>query len=96
SIYNRGINRFSDMINAWHYLGFITEEARAPYREVVPNFMETERNNERFLAASVAVASGANVVSGADANFFNTWYLAPDKNLPKVDTRRAVASRGHL
>lgn len=96
SIYNRGINSFSEMINAWHYLGFITNEAKGPYRDLFPNFMETERNNERFLAASVAVASGANVVSGADANFFNTWYLAPDKTLPKVDTRRAVATRGHL
>ncbi|MNP61425.1 hypothetical protein D3C76_1566060 [compost metagenome] len=58
--------------------------------------METERNNGRFVAASVAVAGAGNAVTGADANFFNTWYLAPDPERPKVDTRRAIPKRGHL
>ncbi|WP_375740850.1 CTQ-dependent lysine 6-oxidase LodA [Pseudomonas boanensis] len=96
SIYSRGINSFSEMIQAWHYLGFITNQATGPYRDLFPYFVETERNNERFVAASVAVASAGNAVTGADANFFNTWYLAPDPQRPQIDTRRAVPLRGHL
>ncbi|MCY1335967.1 L-lysine 6-oxidase [compost metagenome] len=96
SIYSRGINSFSEMIQAWHYLGFITNEATGPYRSLFPYFVETERNNDRFVAASVAVAGAGNAVTGADANFFNTWYLAPDPQRPKVDTRRAIPKRGHL
>ncbi|WP_327439677.1 CTQ-dependent lysine 6-oxidase LodA [Pseudomonas donghuensis] len=96
SIYNRGINGFAEMIQAWHYLGFITNEATGPHRELFPYFVETERNNERFRATSIGVAPASNVVSSADTNFFNAWYLAPDPDLPKVDARQAIASRGHL
>ena len=96
SIYNRGINSFAEMIQAWHYLGFITNEVTGPYRDLFPNFVETERNNERFISASVAVASAANVVSGADVNFFNTWYLAPDPQHKKIQVFGAMSTRGHV
>ena len=96
SIYNRGINSFSEMIQAWHYLGFITNEVTGAYRDMFPNFVETERNNERFISASVAVASAANVVTGADVNFFNTWYLAPDPQHEKIQVFGAMSARGHV
>lgn len=77
SIYSRGINSFGEMIQAWHYLGFITNEAKGKFRDTFPYFVETERNHKGFVAASVAVAGANNVLTGADANFSNTWYLAP-------------------
>ncbi len=96
SIYSRGINSFSEMIQAWHYLGFITNQVSGPYRSLFPYFSESERNNDKFVSASVSVAGAANTMTGADANFFNTWYLAPDPGRPHIDTRRAVPRRGHL
>lgn len=94
SIYSRGINSFSEMIQAWHYLGFVTNQVSGPHRSVFPYCSESERNHDRFVAASVAVAGAPNVVTGADANFFNTWFLAPDKSLPKIKTLTALSSRG--
>jgi len=77
SIYSRGINSFSEMITGWSYLGFINNVTTGKHRSMFPNFVEQERNHDRFIAASVAVAGAENVITGADANFFNTWYMKP-------------------
>ncbi|QXI37744.1 CTQ-dependent lysine 6-oxidase LodA [Pseudomonas xantholysinigenes] len=96
SIYSRGINGYTEMIQAWHYLGFITNEAQGPLRDLYPYFVETERNNDRFVAASFAIGPAEYVLNGASGNFFNTWYLKPDEKLPSIDARQVVTARGHL
>lgn len=94
--YARGVNSFSEMITAWSYLGFVTNQAEGPYRDLFPNFVETERGHDKFVAASVAVGSAQDVVTGSDTNFVNAWYLAPDPARKPVDARRAIPKRGHL
>lgn len=74
-LYTRGINTFGQMISSWHYMGFIVNRTRGEFREVFPYLTEQERNHDAFIAAAVAVGDASNVVSGADQNFSNAWFL---------------------
>lgn len=74
-LYTRGINTFSQMITAWSYMGFVVNQAKGSYGALFPNLTEQERDHARFIAASVAIGEAANVVSGADSNFSNSWFM---------------------
>lgn len=74
-LYTRGINTFAQMITAWSYMGFIVNQARGPYGSLFPNLVEQERNHDMFIAAAVAIGESVNVVSGADSNFSNAWFM---------------------
>jgi L-Lysine epsilon oxidase N-terminal/L-lysine epsilon oxidase C-terminal domain len=90
-LYSRGINTFSQMISNWHDMAFIVNQIRAPYGEMFPYFTEQERNHNAFIAAAVAVGDATNVVSGADTNFSNTWFL-PAKQPSQAHTLASDAS----
>jgi L-lysine 6-oxidase len=74
-LFTRGINTFSQMIDYWSYMGFIVNQVDSPYREIFPYIVEQERNNAAFVAAAVAVGDASNVLTGADQNFSNAWFL---------------------
>lgn len=74
-LYTRGINTFSQMITAWSYMGFIVNQSTDALAAVFPYLAEQERNDEAFIAAAVAVGDAGNVVSGADTNFANAWFM---------------------
>jgi L-lysine 6-oxidase len=74
-LYARGINTFSQMITAWSYMGFIVNQSTDPWAGLIPYLAEQERNDEQFIAAAVAVGEASNVVSGADTNFANAWFM---------------------
>jgi len=78
ALYSRGINTFSQMIQAWSYLGFVHNVVEGPTRELFPYFVERERNHDQFTVASVAVGQPINVITGANENFQPVWFLTPD------------------
>jgi L-lysine 6-oxidase len=89
--YPRGINNFAEMILAWSYLGFIHNRNTAPERVDYPYFEEVERNDEAFVASSVAVGSIDNFVNNTDSTFMPMWFLKNDA-LPTAASRaKAVA-----
>jgi len=96
-MFTRGINTFSQMIDYWHYMGFLVNQNKGKHADLFPYIVEQERNHAAFVAAAVAVAVGdaSNVVSGADQNFANSWFLPapiPQHNLgagEKVKKKRS-------
>ncbi len=80
--YQRGLNNFSQMIVGWKYMGFIVNQNAGADRNDYPYFVESERNDERFEVASVAVGDVSNVVSAEDITFMPVWYLK-DEEKPK-------------
>ena len=66
------------MITAWSYLGFVANRNTAPSRDLYPSFEEVERNNDRFVASSVAVGSIDNFSNNTDVNFAPMWFLKPE------------------
>jgi hypothetical protein len=76
--FSRGINSFSQMIQAWSYLGFIVNQNDGHMREVYPYFIERERNHDRFIPASVAVGDASVAVTGDDSVFTPMWFLKPE------------------
>jgi L-Lysine epsilon oxidase N-terminal/L-lysine epsilon oxidase C-terminal domain len=91
-LYTRGINTFAQMITAWSYMGFIANQAAPPWGQVFPYLTEQERNHGAFIAAAVAVGDASNVVTGADGNFSNAWFMPlppPHASGVRVGTSRA-------
>lgn len=74
-LFTRGINTFGQMIDYWSYMGFIVNQSTDSYADLFPYFAEQERNDGAFVAAAVAIGDASNVVSGADTNFANSWFL---------------------
>lgn len=91
-LFTRGINTFAQMISAWSYMGFVVNQASPPWGQFFPYFTEQERSHQAFVAASVAVTDASGVVTGADSNFMNTWFLLPSSE-PRVTTSNLSASR---
>ena len=58
--YARGINNFGDMVKYWFSLGFIRDQN--PDAPAYPYFVETERNDDQF----VAIEFGMNLLTGVD------------------------------
>lgn len=73
--YARGINSFIDMITGWKYLGFIHNQTTGVHRTSYPYFVETERNDDRFALASVAVGGISNVLDATNVTFMPAWFL---------------------
>ena len=88
----RGINSFAQMISAWSYMGFIVNENRGPQSRDYPNFVEKERNNDRFVVSSVAVGDVSNFVNATDVIFWPAWYLRDEQ--PKRETAMTLALPG--
>jgi len=109
-LYARGINTFAQMITGWSYLGFIVNQTTGSLREYFPYLVEQERAHEKFVAAAVAVGDASNVITGADTNFANAWFLTPtagpvqgaakstesDEQRPVRTTFAASRSRGRI
>lgn len=89
--YPRGINNFAEMILAWSYLGFIHNRNTAPERVDYPYFEEVERNEEAFVASSVAVGSIDNFVNNTDSTFMPMWFLRNDALPTAASQAKAVA-----
>lgn len=89
-MYTRGINTFSQMIAAWHYMGFVVNQVRGEHAGLFPYFTEQERNHEQFVAAAVAVGDASNVVTGADGTFSNSWFMLPPA--PSADAASGAAT----
>jgi L-lysine 6-oxidase len=62
-MYSRGVNKFGQMIELWHYLGFIVNQSTGAHRELFPYFTEQERAHDKFKAAPAHAI--ANVAAGA-------------------------------
>jgi len=73
--YPRGVNSFAQMIQAWSYLGFIVNENAGPDGAGLPNFVETERNHDRFQVGSAALGSVSDFVNAENVTFWPFWYL---------------------
>lgn len=79
--YARGANNIANLVICWSYMGFILNENDSPEGRDYPYFVEKERNHERFVAATVSVASPINQLSASGSyntptNFFvPAWYL---------------------
>jgi L-lysine 6-oxidase len=79
--YARGANNIANLVICWSYMGFILNENDSPEGREYPYFVEKERNHERFVAATVSVASPINQLSASGSyntptNFFvPAWYL---------------------
>lgn len=80
--YPRGINSFGQMITSWHYMGFIVNQNEADDRTWYPYFVEKERNNDRFVVATVAVGGTDQFVSADNTTFWPVWYLKSDDQPP--------------
>jgi L-lysine 6-oxidase len=90
-MFTRGINTFSQMIDYWHYMGFLVNQNTAPYGDHFPYVVEQERNHAAFVAASVATGDASNVITGADQNFSNAWFLPTPIPSPAPSADEAVA-----
>ena len=90
-MFTRGINTFSQMIDYWHYMGFLVNQNTAPHGERFPYIAEQERNHAAFIAAAVAVGDGSNVVTGADQTFANAWFLPTPMPAASATTSAAPA-----
>jgi hypothetical protein len=90
-MFTRGINTFSQMIDYWHYMGFLVNQNTAPYGEHFPYIAEQERNHAAFVAAAVAVGDGSNVITGADQNFSNAWFLPTPLPAPAPSANAALS-----
>jgi L-lysine 6-oxidase len=93
-MYTRGINTFGQMIDYWHYMGFVVNQNTSEFGGYFPYLVEQERNHSAFIAAAVAVGDATNVVSGTDQNFSNTWFL-PAAMPPPPSHQLAAAAAGH-
>ncbi|HVY17248.1 MAG TPA: hypothetical protein VHB27_18635, partial [Rhodopila sp.] len=94
-MFTRGINTFSQMIDYWHYMGFLVNQNTAPYGEQFPYIVEQERNHAAFVAAAVAVGDGSNVITGADQNFSNAWFLPTPIPAPAAAAMVAAPHPAH-
>lgn len=92
-MFTRGINTFSQMIDYWHYMGFLVNQNTAPYGKDFPYIVEQERNHAAFVAAAVAVGDASNVITGADQNFSNAWFLPTPIPAPAPHTAALAAAR---
>jgi L-lysine 6-oxidase len=90
-MFTRGINTFAQMIDYWHYMGFLVNQNTAPYGQHFPYIVEQERNHAAFIAAAVAVGDASNVITGADQNFANAWFLPTPVPTPGPQANAAVA-----
>jgi L-lysine 6-oxidase len=69
----RGVNDFSQMIQAWSYLGFIVNNNQGEERNRFPYFTENERNHDKFTATSIAVSKISN--NASDVLEVPIWFL---------------------
>ena len=75
-------------------MGFIVNQNTGPFGDRFPYMVEQERNHAAFVAAAVAVGDATNVITGADQNFANAWFLpGRPPSPPPGGTMAAVASR---
>jgi L-lysine 6-oxidase len=96
--YPRGINSFTEMITAWAYLGFILNENTGAHRKTFPNFVERERNHDKFNVTSIAAGPAVDFITGDNSTFWPMWFLKeqPPQRTPRgllaasPEARRAV------
>jgi hypothetical protein len=79
------------MIDYWHYMGFLVNHNTSAYGGHFPYIVEQERNHAAFVAAAVAVGDGSDVVTGADQNFSNAWFLPTPKPTPAPNANIAIS-----
>jgi L-lysine 6-oxidase len=89
--YARGANNIANLVICWSYMGFILNENDSPEGRQYPYFVEKERNHERFVAATVSVASPVNQLSASGSyntptNFFvPAWYLKEEAEVAECN-----------
>lgn len=91
--YQRGINTYADVIEAWSHLAFIVNQNTAPEGRRYPYFVESERDEAAFSVADVAVGGPANLINPQDQIFTPFWYLRPHAQRTELLLRRDSASR---
>ena len=60
-LYHRGLNSFGDSVVGWKYLGFILNRTQGPLREMLPFYVEQERNYEAFQVGLMGLTSDGQV-----------------------------------
>lgn len=60
-LYHRGFNSFGDAVQGWKYLGFILNRTQGELREMLPFYVEEERNYEAFGVGYLGVLSDGSV-----------------------------------
>ena len=93
--YARGINTFGQMIDNWHYMGFVANQNTSAFADYFPYLVEQERNHSAFVAAAVAVGDASNVITGDDTNFSNTWFIVPPPPPLETTPTAEVATHSH-
>jgi L-lysine 6-oxidase len=59
--YHRGLNSFLDAVVGWKYLGFILNRTQGEQREMLPFFVEQERNYEAFQFGVMGLTADGDV-----------------------------------
>ena len=78
--YQRGINSYPDVIEAWFHLAFIVNQNTSPHGRLYPYFVESERDESAFSVAGVAVGDAGNIINPQDQMFSPSWYLTPHEH----------------
>lgn len=56
-LYHRGLNSFGDSVVGWKYLGFILNQTQGELREMLPFYVESERNYDAFEFGTLGLTS---------------------------------------
>src|ERR1051326_2974064 len=89
--YARGANNIANLVIAWSYMGFILNENESPEGRDYPYFVEKERNHDKFVATTVAVASPINQLAASGSyntpsNFFvPAWYMKEEAEIAECN-----------
>jgi len=89
--YARGANNIANLVIAWSYFGFILNENETAEARAYPYFVEKERNHDKFVATTVAVASPVNQLAASGSyntpsNFFvPAWYMKEEADIAECN-----------
>lgn len=71
-LYHRGLNSFGDSVVGWKYLGFVLNRTQGPLREMLPFYVEQERNYEAFQVGLMGLTSDGQVYA-TEPTTTTTW-----------------------
>jgi hypothetical protein len=91
--YQRGLNSYADVIEAWFHLPFIVNQNTSPAGRLYPYFIESERDDSAFGVADVAVGGQTNLINPQDQIFSPFWYLAPYDHRMRIQRERDPEAR---
>lgn len=71
-LYHRGLNSFGDATIGWKYLGFVVNRTTGTYRDMLPFFVESERNYSAFQSGYYGINSDGSIVTTQNAKVSTT------------------------